>query len=147
MLEGEKLTQGPVNSPSKPYGEQIQLDRLKQSLPSPPQGPGGGPAGPGGPMGPGGGGAPPQLPQVRPSSPAAGTQGGPAGVPAPLLAPGQGQGTPMMMDPAMQAAQGAMTAQQRNLAILDALSQSPNVADATREWADRTKRALIAGAQ
>ena len=129
-------TAGPgLNKPaSGTYGEGAALDRLKSQLPL---------SGPSGPTGPE---APPPMP-LPPSG--AGMSTAPAaGVPSVLLSPttrpGDPVGSPLAAAP-VSPLQGAQTGRQQRLAILDAVSQDPNVSDETREFVDMLKRRLIAG--
>lgn len=121
-----------VNTPdSGTYGEGAELDRLKQSLPST-QGPS--PVGPA--QGAGGGTPPMRAPGTGAPPPA------PPGIPESILHPGSGfQEGPSQLagpSPAMQ-----LTGAQRRLQVLDALAESPDVSEETREWAKAVRRVLI----
>lgn len=124
----EKLPAGGgVNRPdSGTYGEKADLNRLRQQLPS-----SGAPA-PGQP-------GPPSMP-----SPGRGTvpqpvgrpPQGPAGVPSVLMSPGTA-GRPVGTPLDRGGPGGVVTSQstvQTRLAILQELSTSPDVSQATREW-------------
>lgn len=144
MEDLEKLpTNNNVNKPeSGTYGEKADLNRLQQSLPEMPTG---GPAG-----------APaPQLPRSgqnlrpAPSDPITGSAPlprTPGSVP-PLLArptdyPNRPVSTPLGGNPQ---APTTMTAQQRRLQILDALSRSPDVSEETKEWASIVRKSILGG--
>lgn len=121
-----------VNKPaSGTYGEKAELGRLKQQLPDSGARPQGGPPGAAPMGGPGSGG----LSQGEPGRPGGPTA--PPGVPqalmheserpnVPLNTPLQREGPPMA---------GAQSAQEARLVVLQALSESDEVSDATREWA------------
>lgn len=119
---------GGMNKPaSGTYGEKVDLERLKQQLPSsgqPAVAPPGGPRPMSQPSGPG------PRPIGRPMS-------GPPGVPSPLMAPST-TGTPVGTPLARGGPSGIVSSQQgiqARIAILEQLSSSPEVSSATREWA------------
>jgi hypothetical protein len=136
-----------VNQPaSGTYGEQTELDKLKQSLPpgsvgQPP------PAQP----------AAPPLPPMSPEPSVPTPQqtgrpptGGPVppGVPAAILGPTARPdvpvSTPLQPGPADPMA-GVQTAQQARLSLLYMLSSSPDVSPTTRQWAQHVIDALTRG--
>lgn len=123
---------GGVNKPaSGTYGEGAELDRLKAALP------GGGdrtrPTSP----------TPPSM--GMPSGP--GAPGAPAGLPEvlgrPTTRPDVPINTPLAPMTPQNPVAGAVDAQQRRLALLDALSQSPEVSEETREWAGVVMKKII----
>jgi len=121
-----------VNKPaSGTYGEGAELDRLKQQLPDSGARPGGGPPGAAPMGGPGSGGLSSGVPG-RPGGPTA-----PPGVPQALMheteRPNVSVGTPLQRQGPPLA--GASSAQEARLVVLQALSESDQVSDATREWA------------
>lgn len=115
-----------MKPPGGTYGEVAELDQLKQDLAPPaPPGMAGGPGPQPAPPAPG-------MPQGT-QMPAAGA---PGAVPDVLLAPTQQPDTPQFTPLAPSAPPpGAVDANQRRLAVLDALAQSQEVSEETREWA------------
>jgi hypothetical protein len=122
---------GGVNQPSSgSYGEAASLDRLQKSLPkAQPVGPG---AEAGAPVAP--------LPRTSPASAQSGSL--PPALLAPTSMPDTPQTTPLAV-PAPNPMQEAQSWRQRNMALLDSLSQSPQTSPATREWAATLKDMLI----
>lgn len=125
----QPLPGGNVNKPaSGTYGEGVALERLKQQLPVPDAVP----AMPAGPS------AMPSPPVSSPGSPP------PPGLPPVLLAPTARPDVPMASPLAgVPMAQQPMTAAQRRLAVLDALVNSPDVSQETREWAQLVIENLV----
>ena len=120
-----------VNKPaSGTYGEKAELSRLQGALPDSGARPGGGAPGPS-PMSPGVGPGGGQEPG-RPPGPSA-----PPGVPSVMMhetdRPSQPLGTPRADSSGPM--QGAQTNQEARLIVLQALSDSEEVSEATREWA------------
>lgn len=118
------------NPASGTYGEKAELTRLNQALPESGARPGSGPEGPGpvpGGLSPGAGGEP-----GRPAGP-----GAPPGVPGALMhgteRPGQPLGTPLAQQGAPMG--GAQSSQEARFIVLQALAESDEVSEATREWA------------
>lgn len=121
-----------VNAPaSGAYGERAAVDRLQKSLPKAQ------PAGPGAETG------APVAPLPR-TSPAGGQSAG--GLPAAILAPSTRPDVPAMTplaQPPVNPMAEAQSWRQRNLAMLDALSNDPTRSPVTREWAANAKAKLI----
>lgn len=117
---------GMMKPPGGTYGEVAELDKLKQDLTPPaPPGQSGGPGPQPTPPAPG-------MPQGT-RMPAAAK---PGSVPDILLGPTQQPDTPQFTPLAPSGpAPGAVSANQRRLAVLDALAQSQEVSEETREWA------------
>lgn len=119
------LPSGNVNTPaSGTYGEGAALERLKAQLP--------GTASVGGPT--------PSDPTAPMPTPPIGPMGSPpaGGLPPALLAPTQRPDVPVstpLQDPMAMGMPAPQTGRQRNLAILDALANNPDVSETTREFA------------
>lgn len=135
----EKLATAPVNSPSSgAYGEQADLQRLRQQLPSS----GAGPAGPG---------AAPQPPPistspVQPSSPLRSPSpaaAAPPGIPSVLASPTDRPYEPVDTLPQAPPQGAVVSDAQSRIRLLDLLAHSPNVSTETREWAARVLHALV----
>lgn len=124
---------GNVNAPaSGTYGDNAALERLKQELPSAPTGSAPSAMDPSAPM------------PVPPTGPAPAPPSG--GVPAALMGPTQRPDVPV--NTPLDLAAGApgpisMTGRQRRMQILDALANSPDVSDETREWASLMIEKLV----
>lgn len=130
-VEKTPTADGSVNKPaSGTYGEKAELDRLKQALPT-------GQTAPGGPGGP----TPLQGPQPGPmpqdnGRPPNSTM--PPGVPGALGHPTDRPNVPQsqrLQGPGVNPVTQAESARDARVATLMALTQSPSVSDATREWA------------
>lgn len=132
-----------VNQPaSGTYGEQAELEKLKQSLPAgavgQPPAPTAAPP------------APLSTDTIAPPSTAAGRPPSGAAIPpgissaifAPTQHPEVPGNTPLAPTPAGPLA-GAQTPAQGRLLILDMLANNPDVSPATREWAQMMVRALV----
>lgn len=120
-----ELEKTPVPGQNRPasgtYGEQADLDRLRQSLPSPQGQP---PAGPQGPPG------TPLNPPVQ--------AGPPPGVPAPIMAPSDRPQVPLGT-PLVNTGQPVLVPEspsQARMAFLHALVQSPETSEVTKRWAE-----------
>lgn len=126
-----EIEQLPVNRPaSGTFGEQAQTDRLRQSLPQ------------SGSAGPAQGSAPPASPPVDPGN-APGPGGPPAGplpgVPEILTRPGGPPPPSMPFSPQP----GAADPNQARIGYLHTIASSPDVSEATKEWANMALRRLI----
>jgi hypothetical protein len=133
----QTLPGGNTNKPaSGTYGDQKNLDDLKASFPQAPSMPGSASGGP--------------APMPTPPS-GGGVSTAPApGLPSALLAPTTRPGTPVgtpLGAPPVNPVQAAATARQRNMAVLDALVNDPNVSTTTREWARSVMGNLIKGSK
>jgi len=139
MPEIEKLKTEGVNRPDDgAYGDKIELDRLKQALPSPGGVPGAMPPP---------GEAPPVPPPGQPVKP---SPSGPLpGVPGPLVAPTRQPGVAVTAPPQGQLGpqvSGAVTPGQDTLQVLDAMAlQKEN--EAAAEWARQVLAAIFASGQ
>lgn len=124
------LAGGNVNAPaSGTYGEGAALERLKQSLPMAETGAAPSAADPTAPM---------------PTPPAGGMSTPPTGgLPSPLLAPTQRPDVPVSTPLGAPTAPMPATGRQQRMAILDALANSPDVSDETREWASMMVKRLV----
>jgi hypothetical protein len=130
-IEKQPTQNQSVNKPaSGTYGEKVELDRLRKALPDSGARPSGGPA-PAGAV-PGGGGGAPTGDPGRPAGPSA-----PPGVPGAMMhesdRPNQPLATPLSRPEGPMA--GAQTHQDARFVVLQALSESEEVSEATREWA------------
>lgn len=125
VVEQLPVTGNPMEPTSGSYGRVAETDRLKQQLDLP------GAPGPGGPGVQPTQGPPPGMPQ------GAQVPSAPGGVPDILMGPTQNPNTPPStpLQAPFAGAPGAVNAAQRRLATLEALSQSDQVSDETREWA------------
>lgn len=132
-LEAERGAPNAGRPPSGTYGEGADRERLEQQLPQITQGPdpeSKRPAVAGPPTGvtqvTGNSGAPPRPEQLPP------------GVPSSIVAPNQTDLPMNMAGPPMQPAlpQGPQPPDQKTIAMLDMLANSPQVSSETREWAN-----------
>lgn len=133
----QTLPGGNTNKPaSGTYGDQKNLDDLAASFPKAPSQPGS-VSGPGAPM---------PLPPSGGGMSTAPSPGLPPELMGPTTRPNVPVGTPLAAPP-INPVQAAATARQKNLAILDALTNDPNVSVATREWARTAMENLIQGSR
>lgn len=124
----------PINKPgSGTYGERKELDDLKRSLPTTGAGPATPPSGPGP--------APLSPDPIRPVSPKVGrpsVPAGPPGVPPVILQPTDFPSRPVNtpLDPGAPAplAPPSPASLRGRILILNALANSPEVSEDTREW-------------
>jgi hypothetical protein len=125
-VEQIPVTGNPMQPQSGTYGRVAETDRLKQALNLP----GGSAPGSGGPAGP-----PPMTGQ--PPGGAAVGQPPPSGVPDVLLAPTSMPDVPQSTPLASPyvSSPTSVTAAQRRISVLQALSTSDTVSEETREWA------------
>lgn len=120
------------------YGEKTDLANLQKSLPASPGGPEA--QQPPGPMSPSPVNAPTPQREGRPPTGAA----LPPGIPSPILAPTDMPHVPVSTPLSQATDLGASpTGAQQRLAILDALTQDPNVSKETKEWAQIQLRVLL----
>lgn len=122
-----------VNSPqSGTYGEKADLNRLKQSLPAMGPAPSGDPAAGPGPLP----GTPPSLPG-RPGRPMNAPEGVPDAIMGPSARPDVPVGTPLDRGaaPPSSAFANARSQREARVTLLQQLQDSPEVSEATREWA------------
>jgi hypothetical protein len=123
---------GGVGKPaSGTYGEKAELQRLEAQLP----------------------GSEPSAPVPQETAPVPGVPSGPAvpapppglprGLTLPTRRPDVPAATPLQGGPVDPYA-GAVDARQRRLALLDMLTQHPDVSPELREWAETVKQKLIA---
>ena len=125
---------GGVNTPaSGTYGEGAALERLKAQLPAAPTGAAPSAADPSAPM---------PTPPAGPPAASAPAGGLPSALLAPTQRPDVPVGTPLDMGAPPPS---AMSGRQRRMAILDALVNSPEVSDETRELAQMLMERLISG--
>lgn len=141
-IEKTPTADSSVNKPaSGTYGEKAELNRLRAALPQTQGGPGGPPA-PGGAPGPSGGVSPMPGDPGRPSGSTM-----PPGVPDVLGHPTERPGVPIGQ-PLAQGGESPVTqaesARDARRALLMALSQSPQVSDTTREWAQMILESVYA---